>query len=659
MDFWYYDEETNDWKVNVDKFIDSLMPLEDMTAINLMIRISTLSRGDIDKALQREDIKNKLSIGLLEEFKRDFYAGFRKMTEYFSIEQILYLCDVKTLKSFFVGENKPHEYKLFATLMDKDINKTISFALKDDELFHELFMLNDNFYSLFSNLDYDLFKEVIFKMENNISSYPDSFIMGLNLDSQRKILQEPISDEAIIYMLPRLKRDACSDFFCNNPRSRYLYNKTSIKYFAGNGVMFNDEILKKQDFFDKLKSDNFAEFRYVINILERNNNLDIIERRLNEYYNELISYYDVNTGMFKQYNELFTNPNFRLDHSDDPFVMNSSVLHTARYGSLDYSNKTKGLIDYFKRVTSLKLSDVVVDALFQDNIHNVWLNINEMLRYNSKLPDNMKVLDKQREKFYKTILDIDNLPSEEKIKMFKELYDKKINYVFYDDIRKLKDLSYDMIKKDLFSVSDIKSKENVNSELSEKYGIQIYDLRDKKFNMLIRAQYEYREKSNNRRNCYSIIGDDNSDIYGHGESGLFCYGYNSFGNDRVIHVLEQDSFSGDTEDELPSRYVNRIMTSDEIIRNSSWYSEIDIVNVKSEDGKYSALKPDYVVYFENGQLSIKECIDEAKRLGVPIVMIRLKRLEQERKLDIDFDKEKDHYVDVYDWRLKEERMGRR
>ena len=72
MDFWYYDEETNDWKVNVDKFIDSLMPLEDMTAINLMIRISTLSRKDIDKALQREDIKNKLSIGLLEEFKRDF-----------------------------------------------------------------------------------------------------------------------------------------------------------------------------------------------------------------------------------------------------------------------------------------------------------------------------------------------------------------------------------------------------------------------------------------------------------------------------------------------------------------------------------------------------------------------------------------------------------
>ena len=164
MDFWFYDEEKNEWRVDVDKFIDSLMSLEDMTAMNLMIRISTLSKEEIDKVLQREDIKNKLSIGLLEESKRDFYAGFRKMTEYFSIEQILYLFDIKTLKSFFVGEYKSHEYKLFATLMDKNINKTISFVLKDDELFHELFMLNDNFYSLFTNLDYDLFKEVIFKM---------------------------------------------------------------------------------------------------------------------------------------------------------------------------------------------------------------------------------------------------------------------------------------------------------------------------------------------------------------------------------------------------------------------------------------------------------------------------------------------------------------
>ena len=37
---------------------------------------------------------------------------------------------------------------------------------------------------------------------------------------------------------------------------------------------------------------------------------------------------------------------------------------------------------------------MVVDALFCDNIYNVWLNIKEMLRYNSKLDAEDKVLDK-------------------------------------------------------------------------------------------------------------------------------------------------------------------------------------------------------------------------------------------------------------------------
>ena len=43
----------------------------------------------------------------------------------------------------------------------------------------------------------------------------------------------------------------------------------------------------------------------------------------------------------------------------------------------------------------------------------------------------------------------------------------------------------------------------------------------------------YKDKSNNRRNCYSIISDENSDTYGHGEGGVI-YGYNSFDNDTVF-----------------------------------------------------------------------------------------------------------------------------
>ena len=41
-----------------------------------------------------------------------------------------------------------------------------------------------------------------------------------------------------------------------------------------------------------------------------------------------------------------------------------------------------------KMETSKKISEVVIDALFSDNIYNVWINIREMIRYNNKLDKN-------------------------------------------------------------------------------------------------------------------------------------------------------------------------------------------------------------------------------------------------------------------------------
>ena len=56
-----------------------------------------------------------------------------------------------------------------------------------------------------------------------------------------------------------------------------------------------------------------------------------------------------------------------------------------------------------------KISEVVVDALFCDNIYNVWLNIKEMLRYNSKLDAEDKVLDNDKIDFYQMILNFDKI----------------------------------------------------------------------------------------------------------------------------------------------------------------------------------------------------------------------------------------------------------
>ena len=92
------------------------------------------------------------------------------------------------------------------------------------------------------------------------------------------------------------------------------------------------------------------------------------------------------------------------------------VLLFEKYLSCDdddnlYFKDRDTLIQILKTETSKKISEVVIDALFSDNIYNVGINIREMLRYNNKLDKNDKALDDDRVAFYKMILDFDSISS--------------------------------------------------------------------------------------------------------------------------------------------------------------------------------------------------------------------------------------------------------
>ena len=113
-------------------------------------------------------------------------------------------------------------------------------------------------------------------------------------------------------------------------------------------------------------------------------------------------------------------------------------------------------------------------ALFSDNIYNVGINIREMIRYNNKLDKNDGALDDDRVAFYKMILDFDNISSKDKIKLFNEFKDRNFSLTFYDDLRKLKDASYDMIKNDLLDLS--KYSDKVSSIDCERTQCLVYDL---------------------------------------------------------------------------------------------------------------------------------------------------------------------------------------
>lgn len=617
---------------------------DNITTIELIKRISLLSLEERKKAFENEDIKNKLRDGILNDAKemKDQYRYYREVMKYLNPEEVLSLYDSYYLRKFFSNSSSGYEYIFFVCLCEKDLNKTVRYVLNDDKMFYEFFKNNDYFYSMFYNLEFDVLKKVIFKMESSSDTYSFDFISSCSEEVQRNILNENIKDDTLVRMLGYIRSGVLSEFFKTSKRVNSILPRINILSYIRNGVVFGDKTVCSKEFFEKLKSSSFVEFRENINRVEEKHDPLVIERRLKEYYEELISSYNPLSKMFKEYDAIVRNPRIKFGYNNDFILSDDLVVNLRDVLSWNYDAfNQREVIKLLRETTNKKITEIVVDALFCDNYYNVCLNIKEMLRFNETLSEEEKVLDKSKIDFYKMILDFDNVSCDSKIEIYNNLKDKNYNLEFYEDLRKLKDLSYKKIRESIFKIKE--NSKCLDFILSKQHGVSVYDLREKKYMLLVRRMGKYFEDSPFERNCYSLISNENNDVYGNGYG--FLYGFDSFSYDTVLHVLETDAFSMNSKDKS-SNYVNRIMSPSEIVNSDNWYSEIQIVNRKNPNGKnkFSALKPSYLVVFDEIE---QEVIEEAKRLSIPVVVISQQSLEKGNDTDIRLDRETDVYVRDY------------
>lgn len=662
--------------------------VNDIDIMVLISNISYLSSSEKSRVLSLSWVREKIKRDLLGRcLEGDVYGNFRRVISSLGVDTLISILDYRTIHDTFrvltrsdfpsysddykmgnydkideieseIEKSKyrnTNEYKLFVCLMEESPDKVLEWILNDDDLFKEYINISDNMYSMVSMFSYDLIVKLIYKLEElGFGTGNISFnFSSVNSEDKIRLLGEKFSDETIIKLIDYFDAKAKSYFFLNDKRAKYLYKKaTGFTNLIRSGVRFSRDILLQNDFFDMLKHSNFSEFRININAVEKYNDPLIIQSRLAKYYDELINEYDKNRGIFKYYGEILDNPSLLKSKKRDDFIFNFDVKYMfSPY--MDYDNdgniffeNSDELLDKLKSITSLKLSEVIVDALFCDSIYNVWLNIREMLRYNEKMIPSDRIIADERVSFYELIFNFDNVSSDDKIELFNKLKDKNVNSMFYDDLRKLKDYAYDRIRDDMFVISN--NGDKISNELSKKYGTPVYDLRESKYTMMIRVLgCRYQESTNNSRDCYSIVSDENNEVHGNYDN---IYGYSSFDNDRVIHMLEMDSFSSDIRDRSGvSRYVNRIMTSKEITNGSSWYSEVDIANMKDDNGKYETMKPDFVVAYDMiSDINVIESI----RLGIPIVLIKKSLLKDSDRIDTGFKDDVDAYNSFDGYRNK-------
>ena len=175
--------------------------------------------------------------------------------------------------------------------------------------------------------------------------------------------------------------------------------------------------------------------------------------------------------------------------------------------------------------------------------------------------------------------------------------------------------------------------------------MDVYDLVDKKYMMLVRTSDSYCDKVSSRTWSYSLISNENNKVYG---DKKFIYGYSSFFIDCFSHVFENDAGVSEVNKEslsVGTRKVNRLMTPEQLIKSDYGYNEINIVNIQINDNDklYNTPKPDFLVVFEHIS---QETIEESKRLNIPIAVIKSQNLIKNNKEIPSYRHSLDDYTDI-------------
>lgn len=561
------------------------------------------------------------------------YKLFNYLVKNLGIEKFFKYFDIKKM-----DENNIIIRRAFSNLTQYDPIKTLEYVSSDNYLFRKYFGMVDSFYSAFPygfEIDMDLLDNILIKLRKTliINNCP-MFLNRFSKRIKKELLTHEFKDEndftfeIILELLNVFDDDIVSDFFQNNPLGKLYYKDAHI---LGRNITVSDEILHSQDFFDLLKSRSLIDFRYNINLLMKNNPSYIIDKRTNEYYDFLLNELDLENGAFKVYNDI-------ISHDDvydinipttDKYILNDKLLYKS--SSLSILEREK----FFKDLTLKKVSEIIIDYLFRDNLYNVLLNINEILNYEKT--SETKIINTDNLKFYELIMKFDTLSLREKLKIFNYYKNFDISSIFYNDLRMVRDFSYEKIDKKLYRGTNEKL---LSPTLSEKFGVPIYEFKGEPFYMLVKTMNEYNDYYDGHfsRGCFSLVGDKNLAVY-HDLYYSFIYGFSKFDKNYIQHVFENDSFSSDNPNEVTDK-VNRIMTADEIVNYGS-YSEVNILYPQA-NGTRRMPKPDYLIVYDK---ILEKDIIEAKRLDIPINVI-YREFYPERRIKF-FDEDNLRSLDSY------------
>lgn len=351
---------------------------------------------------------------------------------------------------------------------------------------------------------------------------------------------------------------------------------------------------------------------------------DIIKTKRQKEDKEKVENIDKNLGIFKEY---------------------IKYLDSNNKQSLELGDTYEKRLNNLQLSTSNKLLNMIIGMNYEELPYNFIKNLQNMIRYVEVNDEN--IIPSYRLEIYKGLMAFHKLSLEDKINLFYEISNNS-NAIgeFYDDYKACYNSSLIKLKAECLNVDSL-----TKSSLSDKYGINVYELKGEKFKMLINHTKSSRSESNlnfiwgsqQEVASLSLIGDKCLTTFRNPKENIIL-GFNEFDYRNIMHIYHSDSMSSH---EFSSKRVIDLLNPDDLIDSTINYNEILM--------KYSdKLKPSYVVCYDDIKVGD---IDVSKKLGnIPIVLIHTDKYEQQISM-IDFND--DDYMSYFDYRtMQNSKKGR-
>lgn len=273
-------------------------------------------------------------------------------------------------------------------------------------------------------------------------------------------------------------------------------------------------------------------------------------------------------------------------------------------------------------LSSEEISNYIIDYHFDEIFYNVLTDMGELLSFYDR---GHIELEKTHLEIYRKIMSIDSLSISEKIKLHHELFKYDIKSMFYDDMLKARRIVNKSIKDCSLNSESIKKYRN--EELSNQYGVDVYEIEDKDLCAIVRSGGRSYNGSPGGRS-YSLVGDKCLDTFG---TYNHVYDANYLNIDQIMHISPSDSYTHIVSyggDDSVSNRINRLLLPNELLDESKRYNEILIKEKGSNgtpDDEFIPELPILAVYTDN----ITEYdVEAAKKNGVGILLVR-KNLKQD------------------------------